>query len=167
VKDQGVGIPYADYPTVFELFKQGSYAKKHSIDGLGVGLAISKKNIESLGGTIEFESKVQVGTVFKIFLNKKKFEKSHLLVTKVIVKKAPDFSAVKDIEKRKKILEKVEYNPNKKLIILRGILTEAEYEDLKMCYHDDDERKEIFYLKALEKLRRESLANLKQLKTIK
>ncbi|MCU0288818.1 MAG: HAMP domain-containing histidine kinase, partial [Acidobacteria bacterium] len=166
VKDEGIGIPPSDYPFIFQLFKRGSLAVKKNIDGLGVGLAISKKNIESLGGVIDFDSKVGVGTTFRIILNKRKFDKRHLLVTRVTVKKAPDFSAVKDIEKRKKFLEKVEYNPNKNILILRGILTDEEYNDLKMCYLDDEKTKE-FHLEALQKLHRESLFNLNKITTIK
>ncbi|MCX6579670.1 MAG: HAMP domain-containing sensor histidine kinase [Candidatus Aminicenantes bacterium] len=166
VEDRGIGIQEADFPIVFEPFKRGSFARENNIDGLGVGLAISKKNIESLGGTIQFESKVNVGSVFKIILNKRKFEKPHLLVSRVMVKKAPDFSAIKDIAKRKKILEKVDYNPNKNLLILRGILSGEEYKDLEVCYHDDDRTKE-FNLGALEKLRQESQRKLDQLKTMK
>ncbi len=166
VEDRGIGIPKDDYPIVFEPFKRGSLAREYNIDGLGVGLAISKKNIELLGGTIGFESKVKVGTIFKISLNKRKFEKLHLLITRVTVRKAPNFYAVKDIEKRKKILEKLDYNPNKNLLILRGILTEEEYEELKLCYQDDQRTKEI-NLEALEKLHRESLAKLDQLKNLK
>ena len=166
VKDEGIGIPPEDYPNVFEPFNRGTYAKEFNIDGLGVGLAISKKNIERLGGTIEFDSKVNVGTTFTISLNKKRFEKPHLLVTRVEVKKAPDFNKIKEIETRKKILKKIDYDSNKNMLILRGVLTDEEFEELKMCYQEDS-KIPVPDIEALEKLHKNSLTKLNQLDTQK
>jgi signal transduction histidine kinase len=42
---------------------------KHD-DSRGVGLYITKNQIEAMGGKIEVESKVRVGTIFKVFLTK-------------------------------------------------------------------------------------------------
>lgn len=64
VRDTGIGIPEKIKDQIFEGFTQGdsSYTKKYG--GTGLGLTISKKLVEMLGGTIFFESKVGVGSTF-------------------------------------------------------------------------------------------------------
>jgi len=64
IKDTGVGIPKEQFPHVFKPF----YTTKSK--GLGLGLAYSLKAVEAHGGTIEVESEVGKGTVFKILLKK-------------------------------------------------------------------------------------------------
>jgi signal transduction histidine kinase len=51
---------------VFQLFKR--FHK--NVEGKGVGLYMVKTMIEELGGSIEVESKPNVGTTFKIFLKR-------------------------------------------------------------------------------------------------
>lgn len=57
VKDTGIGIPESKIGLVFDIFRQAeeSYTKIHG--GTGIGLTISKKLIELLGGFIWVESK--------------------------------------------------------------------------------------------------------------
>ncbi len=64
VSDTGVGIAQDHFSKLFKPF----YTTKAK--GLGLGLAYSLKAVEAHGGTIEVESKVGVGTVFKILLTK-------------------------------------------------------------------------------------------------
>ncbi|GAB2618528.1 sensor histidine kinase [Belliella aquatica] len=64
-KDNGQGIDLEKYGD--QLF--GMYKTFHQHDdSRGVGLFITKNQIESMGGTIEVESAVGVGTTFKIIL---------------------------------------------------------------------------------------------------
>jgi PAS domain S-box-containing protein len=64
-KDNGQGIDLEKYGD--QLF--GMYKTFHQHDdSRGVGLFITKNQIESMGGTIEVESTVGVGTTFKIIL---------------------------------------------------------------------------------------------------
>jgi signal transduction histidine kinase len=79
VEDKGVGIPRNEYDIVFKKFERGSFSKKNQIDGLGIGLASSKNNIELLGGTITFQSHEGKGSVFRITLSKAKFQKYHMV----------------------------------------------------------------------------------------
>jgi signal transduction histidine kinase len=58
VADTGSGIPKDRLDTIFDDFVT---TKKR---GLGLGLAISKKTVEQLGGTISVTSEVGVGTTF-------------------------------------------------------------------------------------------------------
>jgi signal transduction histidine kinase len=62
VRDTGTGIPEEVREKVF----QPNFSTKTS--GMGLGLAITKKAIEELGGSIDFETEVGVGTVFHIRL---------------------------------------------------------------------------------------------------
>lgn len=66
VIDNGVGIPEADLPHIFERFYRGD--KAHSTPGFGLGLSIVKKVIENHHGQILVESKPGVGSTFTITL---------------------------------------------------------------------------------------------------
>jgi len=66
VIDQGRGIAEADLPFVFERFHRGIDTQE--IRGSGLGLAIVKEAVQRLGGTIDVESKVGVGSTFRIRL---------------------------------------------------------------------------------------------------
>jgi PAS domain S-box-containing protein len=62
VKDSGVGIKKELQDKVFERFRQGD--NPGEIEGVGLGLAISKAYIELLGGKIGIDSKQGRGSVF-------------------------------------------------------------------------------------------------------
>ena len=64
VQDSGCGIPQEVGQRVFE----NGYSSKGS--GRGVGLYHTKQLVESLGGSISFESQVGVGTVFMVSLKR-------------------------------------------------------------------------------------------------
>jgi signal transduction histidine kinase len=162
VEDKGVGIPRNEYDIVFKRFERGSYARKNKIDGLGIGLAASKNNIELLGGTITFQSQEGKGSVFRITLNKAKFQKYHMLVTKEEVKKPPDFSLIQDFTLRQKIEEKLSYDAFGRTLTLRGVLTEEQYQILVQTYAKD-KKTGAFNRKALEKLHRKSIEELNKM----
>jgi len=66
IQDNGLGINLEKHGE--KLF--GMYKTFHKNDNArGIGLFITKNQIESMGGTIEVESKVNVGTTFKINFN--------------------------------------------------------------------------------------------------
>ncbi|MEM5470581.1 response regulator [Hoeflea sp. AS60] len=64
VRDTGMGIPTDKQNTIFEKFSQvdGSSTRKH--EGTGLGLAIATRLVELMGGKIELESQVGVGSTF-------------------------------------------------------------------------------------------------------
>jgi PAS domain S-box-containing protein len=66
VRDQGIGIPPADLPRLFEAFHRAENVGK--VPGTGLGLAIARQAVEMHGGTIGVESQVGVGTTFTITL---------------------------------------------------------------------------------------------------
>jgi PAS domain S-box-containing protein len=68
VKDTGGGIPYDFRQHVFESFQQADKTHSRKYGGNGLGLAISKKIIDMLGGEIRFESQLGKGTTFNILI---------------------------------------------------------------------------------------------------
>lgn len=76
VSDTGFGIRDEDKPKVFSEFSRLKDATNQKIEGTGLGIANTKKNVEVLGGKIWFESTYGAGTTFfvdlpqKICLNK-------------------------------------------------------------------------------------------------
>jgi len=64
--DNGIGIETAHYAKIFDRFKR---LHRHSeYQGTGLGLSLSKKTIEMMGGKIELKSQVGIGTTFLVFL---------------------------------------------------------------------------------------------------
>jgi signal transduction histidine kinase len=64
VRDNGIGIPESDLGKIFEPF----FTSKEPGKGTGLGLAVSYRFIEKLGGRLEVESNVDEGTLFRIIL---------------------------------------------------------------------------------------------------
>ncbi|MCG8314953.1 MAG: response regulator [Pseudomonadales bacterium] len=62
IYDTGDGIPDDKLNLIFEAFQQlsGGYARTH--EGLGIGLTICKRLIDIMGGTLQVESKLGMGT---------------------------------------------------------------------------------------------------------
>jgi signal transduction histidine kinase len=68
VKDTGIGISQADLPHVFERFWRSQHSCRLRHDGSGIGLAIAKRLVEVMGGTIEVSSKLGEGSTFRFSL---------------------------------------------------------------------------------------------------
>jgi signal transduction histidine kinase len=68
VKDQGVGIPVADQPYLFEKFYRSASANALNAKGLGLGLYISAEIVRQHGGQIWVESKPGAGSTFYVAL---------------------------------------------------------------------------------------------------
>ncbi len=66
VQDNGIGISKTDNKRVFEKFYRGLKGDLHNVKGLGIGLYFSKQIIELHDGTINFESKENIGTKFSV-----------------------------------------------------------------------------------------------------
>lgn len=64
VADNGMGIAKKSLPKLFTMFK-----RFHThVEGTGIGLYIVKRILEKAGGKIEVESKIDIGTVFNVYL---------------------------------------------------------------------------------------------------
>ncbi|MBL8132019.1 MAG: PAS domain-containing protein [Anaerolineae bacterium] len=68
ISDTGVGIPEADLDHIFEPFFRGAEARVRRKSGSGIGLAVVQQVITHHGGRIEVESKLHVGSTFRIWL---------------------------------------------------------------------------------------------------
>jgi signal transduction histidine kinase len=66
VEDNGIGIEETYFDRIFEVFQRLHSRSAHP--GTGMGLAIAKKMVEHLGGTIRVRSVVGQGSVFSIVL---------------------------------------------------------------------------------------------------
>jgi signal transduction histidine kinase len=64
IKDSGKGIKEQDLPYVTQAFYRGDNTV--NVPGYGLGLAITKKSIEMLGGTLHINSTQNLGTVVSI-----------------------------------------------------------------------------------------------------
>ncbi|MEI6577439.1 MAG: ATP-binding protein [Bacteroidota bacterium] len=64
VKDTGIGVQKERQGAIFERFIQADIEDKNARQGAGLGLAISKSYVETLGGKIWIESKEGIGSTF-------------------------------------------------------------------------------------------------------
>ena len=88
VKDSGIGISKDRQEFIFEVFKQVDDEYTRTFGGLGIGLSISKKLTELLGGKIWFESIEGKGSTFYFtipnnFTSKNENQKSSLSASKI------------------------------------------------------------------------------------
>ncbi|NLM38109.1 MAG: sensor histidine kinase [Firmicutes bacterium] len=67
VQDDGIGIPPADVPRIFDRFYRSDQSRDRKTGGSGLGLAIAKWIIDHHGGYYEVLSRVGIGT--RITLN--------------------------------------------------------------------------------------------------
>lgn len=68
VEDTGMGIPAEEQDRLFERFFRTSVAYRRSIEGTALGLVIAKAIAERHGGGIAFESRLGLGTTFRVEL---------------------------------------------------------------------------------------------------
>lgn len=74
VTDTGIGISKTRRENLLTPFNRGAGSSMHKYEGTGLGLAISKSLIESMKGSLEFESTEGVGSRFRftVMLGKRK-----------------------------------------------------------------------------------------------
>ena len=65
-RDTGIGMTEAFQKQIFEPFAQEYAGSRTKFAGTGLGMPITKKLVEKMGGTITFESKEGAGTTFVI-----------------------------------------------------------------------------------------------------
>jgi len=65
VADTGIGIPPDRFSGVFEPFERLG-AETSDVQGTGLGLALSRRIVEAMGGSISFESQIGQGTTFTV-----------------------------------------------------------------------------------------------------
>ena len=70
VTDTGIGIAEENLSQIFEPFRQGSEGLNRKFEGMGIGLTITRKYVELLGGKLNIESEHGRGTNIEIVLPK-------------------------------------------------------------------------------------------------
>ncbi len=70
IVDNGQGIPEDDIEHIFDRFYRSDQSRNSDTGGSGIGLAIVKEIVEAHGGRVWATSKMTVGTVIHIKLNK-------------------------------------------------------------------------------------------------
>ncbi len=70
VRDQGIGIGADDLERVFEPFFRADRSRTRSTGGLGLGLALARRIVESHGGKLVLESAAERGTTARLELHR-------------------------------------------------------------------------------------------------
>jgi two-component system OmpR family sensor kinase len=70
IADNGTGIPEKDIAKIYDRFFRSDTHRSREQGGYGLGLSIVKSIIDSSGGEIKVESKLNVGTVFTVYLKR-------------------------------------------------------------------------------------------------
>ncbi len=89
VSDTGIGMSPEFLKTIFEAFTREDAKRVRKTQGTGLGMAISKRIVDSMGGTIEVDSVIDQGSTFHVTLDLKRVEDSghemHLPPWKILV----------------------------------------------------------------------------------
>ena len=68
VTDEGNGIAAGDQHRIFTLFEQVDGSTTRSFEGAGLGLALCKRLVEGMGGSLGVESEPGKGSSFWVLL---------------------------------------------------------------------------------------------------
>nr|WP_256442223.1 ATP-binding protein [Eubacterium sp. MSJ-13] len=131
VEDTGIGMSKEYLPHIFEEFSREHTSTEIKIAGTGLGLPIVKSLVELMGGTIDVESKVDVGTKMVVTLTFPIATKEH---GEEQNKQVTEQSIYNIKGKRILIAEDNELNAEIAMTVLQenGILAECA-EDGKIC----------------------------------
>ena len=79
VDDTGIGIPADQLPALFQSFTQADASTTRRYGGTGLGLTISKRLIESMGGWLTVSSSPGLGSTFSFELRLRPAEAEDVL----------------------------------------------------------------------------------------
>jgi signal transduction histidine kinase len=71
VEDSGIGIRREDMKKIFDSFQQLDSSRNRRTQGTGLGLTITKKLVELMGGEVKVTSVYGRGTTFTVILTKR------------------------------------------------------------------------------------------------
>jgi signal transduction histidine kinase/DNA-binding NarL/FixJ family response regulator/HPt (histidine-containing phosphotransfer) domain-containing protein len=97
VIDTGVGIPRDQQERIFKPFTQADYSMTRKFGGTGLGLTISRRLAELLGGTLTVQSELGYGSSFKITLATGSLDEVNLTLTHPTVNAMPTSESEEEI----------------------------------------------------------------------
>ena len=77
VRDTGIGMSKEFLPTLFDSFSRERNTTVGKVAGTGLGMAIVKKYVDLMGGSIDVKSELGKGTVFTLILTQKDADKNY------------------------------------------------------------------------------------------
>lgn len=120
IKDTGIGMKEETLSKMYHKFERLDTIKNSNIEGMGLGLALTKRLVELMHGTINFTTTYQVGTTFTIMLPQEIYYQDIITLPKL-----------KDLTKSKRVLI-VDDNPLNIKVAQRA-LEALNYTNLDTC----------------------------------
>ena len=105
VKDSGIGIPAEDIPHLFQKFYRVDNSETREINGTGLGLFLSRKLTESIGGFLDVESEYKKGSTFTVKLPRITRENAEKLKAIEDTKKAEEHQKIEQKNNQREIYE--------------------------------------------------------------
>ena len=105
VKDSGIGIPTEDIPHLFQKFYRVDNSETREINGTGLGLFLSRKLTESIGGFLDVESEYKKGSTFTVKLPRITRENAEKLKAIEDTKKAEEHQKIEQKNNQREIDE--------------------------------------------------------------
>ena len=105
VKDSGIGIPAEDIPHLFQKFYRVDNSETREINGTGLGLFLSRKLTESIGGFLDVESEYKKGSTFTVKLPRITRENAEKLKSIEDTKKAEEHQKIEQKNNQREIDE--------------------------------------------------------------
>lgn len=104
-KDSGIGIPAEDIPHLFQKFYRVDNSETREINGTGLGLFLSRKLTESIGGFLDVESEYKKGSTFTVKLPRITRENAEKLKAIEDAKKAEEHQKIEQKNNQREIDE--------------------------------------------------------------
>jgi two-component system sensor histidine kinase EvgS len=120
VEDTGIGISPEDQDLIFQPFSQARTNISKNAQGTGLGLTISTRLAEILGGNITLKSEIGCGSTFYINLNSVSNYSDQVIKQEIITK---DFEKIKFEEKTILIVDDVQGN----IELLKAFLSDQSF----------------------------------------
>ena len=76
IKDTGIGIDREYLPGIFDAFSQDGRRSRTKNSGIGLGLAVTKRIVEMMNGSVSVESEKGKGTEFTVMITLRKADRS-------------------------------------------------------------------------------------------
>ena len=105
VKDSGIGIPAEDIPHLFQKFYRVDNSETREINGTGLGLFLSRKLTESIGGFLDVKSEYKKGSTFTVKLPRITRENAEKLKAIEDTKKAEEYQKIEQKNNQREIDE--------------------------------------------------------------